>query len=457
MKARTKGMLLFVGTLSMTLPMAGQAANWLMLQGTERPHSLPPVQIWGFLQPLYSTTDGTELPAGTPFAGQQAVFNTIAPNQESDSQFQVQRARVGARGQPFPLNPDINYFFLAEFGYNGITSGEGGSARVTDASVTLNQIPKARVRVGLFKYPGAEEALQAIHVFDYVNFSNVTDQLLLERFFDRDGGPACTTAAGGNAAACANEQTGPVGAFRDIGAQVFDAFRVGDWEHSYALMIGNGNGISGGDNDGAKDRYVYFSTEWILGEHEGPRRPGLKFFVWRQDGKRDLVTGGTGVQANGTEDTFDRERSGLGVTFRHGKYRAVAEYMKADGMIFEGTDGGAVAGTANAAGTAFASFNITPEGEADGYYLDFGYLVSPSIELDLRYDKLNRRTDSAAAEREFTTITLGVQHFFDPKNRLTLNYEFRDAQAPNLPGSNVANRILDSLDDRISLQFTTIF
>lgn len=439
------------------LPAAGHAANWLMLQGTERPHAPPPVQVWGFLQPQYTTTDGTVLPTGTPFAGRPAVFNTIAPNQESDSQFQLQRARIGARGQPFPLDAGVNYFFLAEFGNNGITSREGASARVTDASITLNHLPGARIRVGLFKYPGAEEGLQAIHVFDYINFTNVTDQLLLERFFARDGAPACTVAAGGAADTCANSPTGPVGAFRDIGVQVFDAFRSGEWEHSYALMVGNGNGISGGDNDGSMDRYVYLSTEWVLGEQQGPRRPGLKFFVWRQDGERKLTTGGTGTQSNGVEGSFDRERTGLGATFRRGKYRAVAEYVEADGMIFEGTDGGAVAGTANAAGTAFATFNMTPVGKSDGYYVDVGYLALPNLELDLRYDTLNRRTDSAIAERQFTTTTLGVQYFFNAKTRLTLNYEFREAKAPNLPGTDVANQILGALDDRIALQLTTIF
>jgi hypothetical protein len=34
----------------------------------------------------------------------------------------------------------------------------------------------------LFKYPGSEEGLQAIHVFDYINFTWVTAQMMLERF-----------------------------------------------------------------------------------------------------------------------------------------------------------------------------------------------------------------------------------------------------------------------------------
>ena len=445
----------------MGLAPVSQAANWVMLQGTEEPNATEVAKLWGFIQPQYSQTDGTRLPAGTPFAGSAAVFNTINPDQSSDSQFQIQRARIGVRGQNFPLDSNVNYFILAEFGNNGITANGGGAARVTDASVTLNHIPGARIRAGLFKTPGAEEGLQAIHVFDYVNFTNVSDQMLLERFLDRDGAPGCTVAAGGSAESCANSPNGPVGAFRDIGIQVFDAFNLGNFELSYAVMLGNGNGINRGDNNDSKDKYLYLSGEYIFGGG-GPRREGVKLFAWQQDGKRTLITGGTGTQnviggTAGTAADYDRTRSGLGLTFRKSKYRATAEYIKADGMIFEGTDGGAVAGTSNPAGTAFATFNIAPIDKADGYYVDFGYLVLPNLELDVRYDLLNRRTDLAANLRQFTTTTVGVQYFFNKKTRATLNYEFRNAEAPKLSDTNAANLILNSIDNRASLQLTMIF
>lgn len=353
--------------------------------------------------------------------------------------------------------------FSPSSGTTAYTSG-GGSAKITDASVTLNYIPGARIRIGQFKYPGAEEGLQAIHVFDYINFTNVTDQLLLERFFVRDGAPACTVALGGTAERCANRPNGPVGAFRDVGVQIFDAFEIGEWEHSYAVMLCNGNGIARGDNDNNKDVYLYWSSEWVFGG-EGPQREGLKLFAWSQDGKRTLVTGGTGTQSNtdgststaGTKGEFDRSRYGAGVTFRKDRYRVVAEYIKAKGMIFDGTDGGAVAGSLNNAGTAYATFNIAPVGRADGYYLDLGYKVLPALELDVRYDRLNRRTDTPSAERQFTTLTLGAQYFFDMRNRIAVNYEIRDAKAPNLPSSDPANRILDAMDNRLSVQLTTVF
>lgn len=441
-----------VAMFLLTVPSV-QAANWLILQGTEAPNATAETVLWGFLQPLYSLTDGTRLEASTPFGGQPAVFNTIAPDLKTESQFQIQRARIGVRGQNFALNSKINYFVLGEFGNNGVTVG--AAARLTDASVTLNYIPGVRIRTGLFKYPGSEEGYQAIHVFDYINFTNVTDSLLLERFFDRDGAPPCGVALG--AAACANNQNGPVGAFRDIGVQLFDAFTFGQFELSYAFMLGNGNGINRGDNDGAQDKYYYLSSEWVLGG-EGPRREGLKFYVWMQDGSRTIVTGGTGIQANGVANKFDRTRTGTGLTFRKSIFRAGAEYIKADGMIFDGTDGGAVPGALNNAGAAFATFNIAPVDKADGYYVDFGIEAIPGrLEFDIRYDKLNRRTNAATFERKFDTTTLGAQWFFDRKNRVTLNYEIRNAEAPGLPDTDNANKVLAGTDNRISLQLTSIF
>jgi hypothetical protein len=430
-----------------------QAANWLMLQGTEPAGQSARAKVWGFVQPEYQTTDGTELKAG-PWSGQEAIFNQIGPDLKTDTQFSIRRARIGVRGTGFPLDSKVNYFILAEFGNNGITraGGQDGGAKLTDASVTLNHIPGARIRVGQFKTPGAEEGLQAIHVFDYVNFTNVTNGLLLERYFDGDGSDTFVT-PGGNSGAGGdpNAPNGSVGAFRDVGIQLFNTFKVGKWEHSYAAMYGNGNGIDRGDNDDNKDTHLYLSTEWVFGG-KGGRREGWKMFVWNQDGKRTLTT----ADAHG-EGTYDRTRSGLGTTFRKGKIRAAFEYITADGMIFNGTDGGAVAGSAaNGPGTT-ASFNVETKGEADGYYAHFGYAVLPNVELDIRYDIYNRMTDVSAKERKFDTATLGAQYFFNKKTRATLNYESREGEAPNLAGDSNPTKILDGIDDRLSLQLIAIF
>ncbi len=414
-----------------------QAANWLMLQGTEPAGAAPRAKLWGFIQPEYQDTDGSELAAG-PWKGQEAIFNQIGPDLKTSTTFQLRRARIGVRGTGMPLDSNVNYFFLAEAGNNGITRQGGGSVRLTDASVTLNHLPGARIRIGQFKYPGSEEGLQAIHVFDYINFTNVSNMLLLERFFDGDGSDPQN----------ANRPNGALGAFRDVGVQLFDFFRKGGWEHSYAAMLGNGNGIDRADNDDNKDLYLYWSSELIYGG-KGGRREGLKLLAWWQDGKRTLTGAGAGE--------YDRTRWGTGFTFRKNKWRAAGEYIAADGMVFNGTDGGAVAGAKNNAGTAVASFNVEPEGEADGWYLHTGYAVTPKWELDLRYDVLNRVTNVAAKERKFETVTVGAQYFFNKKSRLIFNYEARDAEAPGLAAGAVPNQILGGMDDRISLQFLAIF
>jgi len=298
----------------MVVTLQAEAANWLMLQGAERQGTAPRAKLWGFLQPTYRATDGADLQAG-PWKGQEAQFNQIAPQLSSNKQFNIARARIGVRGTGFPLNSKINYFFLAEFGSNGITwpAGGKGAAKITDASVTFSYIRGARIRAGQFKTPGAEEGLQAIHVFDYVNFTNVTNQLLLERFFDSDGSVANDV----------NAPNGPVGAFRDIGVQIFDTFKTSAWNTSYAIMFGNGNGIARGDNNGDLDSYYYLSTEKVFAG-QGGRVESLKLFAWYQTGKRTLLAGATQ-----TEGSFDRTRNGVGLTFRRNKIRAAAEYIMA--------------------------------------------------------------------------------------------------------------------------------
>ncbi len=431
--------------LSLIIATPTYGANWLMLQGTEPDGAADRAKVWGFVQPEYAQTDDTLVKAG-PWEGEKAIFNQNLPDLKSSDSFNVRRARIGVRGAGFPLDAKTNYFILAEFGNNGITKNGAGSAKITDMSVTLNHLEGMRVRAGQFKFPGSEEALQAIHVSDYNNFTNFTNQMILERFFDGTG----STRVASGTVVNTNSPNGPVGAFRDIGVQIFDTFKQSnDWEYSYAIMIGNGNGIARGDNDDNKDTYFYGSAEKVY-NGKGPRREHLKLFAWSQDGKRTLTKEGAGE--------YDRSRSGIGVTYRQGKYRASAEHMRADGMIFNGSDGAAVPG-AVAAKTGRAgetsTWNMVTKGKAGGYYLHFGYALTPQLELDVRYDTLDRLKDNVANERKFTTSTLGMQYFFNKKSRFTLNYELRDLKAP---GANpTAKEIVKSIDDRISAQLLFIF
>ena len=449
----TAALLLSFGSLTGT----SHAANWLMLQGTEPDSAAPRAKVWGFIQAQYQKDNSDENSSDGYIPPK-----LIGPDLSSQEQFNVNRARIGVRGTGFPLDGKTNYFLLAEFGNNGITRPDDRSVRATDASITFNHIPGARIRVGQFKYPGAEEGLQAIHVFDYINFTSVTNQLLLERFPNSSytGNESPIELDSGNSLGAFDQ---PVGAFRDVGIQVFDTIVKDDWEHSYAVMIGNGNGLNFGDNDDSLDTYLYWSSEKVFGG-KGPRRQGVKFFVWDQSGERLLDNTNDTVQ-NPTE--FDRDRTGFGVKYLKDQYRFTAEYMMGDGMIFVGPDKPTFY-INDAGGPVAQNVGNGAEGEADGWYIEGGwYIPDTKWEIDVRYDVYNRLTDDddfsagpntgKSFEMEFKTLTLGAQYHVNKKTRVNFEYAQRDADAVDWGSDEGPNDNLDGVDDRIAIQLTHIF
>lgn len=456
------------------------AANWLFLQGVENSATAERAKVWGFIQPTYMEVDGTQLPVGD-FAGQDAQFNTHQPDLSSESTFLLQRARLGIRGLGFPQDPEINYFILTEFGNNGITNpgGGSGSARITDASVTLNHIKGARVRFGQMKIPMSEEVYQGIFTLNYINFTNMANQQMIERPFQTTGTARCNISDESTGHRSSDQylrycdgdasiqfRTGTA-AVRDIGIQVFDTFDINDWEHSYAVLYGNG-GISKHDRDDNKDVTVYLSTEKVFAG-EGPLRRGMKFYIWSTQGKRtvyDAATLNAGGSYTASEIEADRNLAGIGTTILTDKHRFRAEYNVFDGMIFNGSTGGAVPGAigvvqatptdpapADLGDEYVSQFLLSPNGESDGWYIDYGYKPVPKVELDIRYDIYNRVTNLAAAdERTYETTTFGVQYFFNKKTRFIFNHELRDLEAPGQPGTAGANKIGAAIDDRTSMQ-----
>ena len=430
--------IILAGLYSYILIAPAHAANWLMLQGTEPESSAPRAHLWGFIQAQYQKDNSASN------GGQYVPPKLIGPNLSSQEQFNVNRARIGVRGTGLPLDGKVNYFFLAEFGNNGITAPGDRNVRITDASITLNQIKGARLRMGLFKTPGAEEGLQAIHVFDYINFTTVTNQLLLERLPNQgvstNNG---TTALPVSSGLGAFDKS--VAAFRDVGIQVFDSFNMGDWEHSYAIMYGNGNGLNFGDNDDNKDIHLYWSSELIYGG-KGGRREGMKLFAWSQTGKRFLDVGTGPVE-------HDRDRSGLGFKFLKKPWRLSAEYMKGEGMIFQGPDKASFdlngPGSANGDGA---------DGKASGYYVEGGwYIPGTKWEIDLRHDIYNRSEGDAFGEVEFTTTTYGTQYHINKKTRINMEFADREAVAVNFAPTAGPNGNLSGVGGRFAVQLTHIF
>ena len=442
------------------------AANWLQLQGTEPEGAEQLGKVWGFVQVQYQ--DDSSSPNG---AGGFIPPKLIGPNLETQSAFNVNRARIGVRGVAMPLDQKINYFLHLEMGNNGITEPSGSFAKATDASVTFNHLKGARFRAGLFKYPGAEEGLQAIHVFDYINFTWVTNQMLLERFPNQvytPNNPPTTLPPESRL----NAFDGPVGAFRDVGVQMFDWFKFGeDWEWSYAIMIGNGNGLNFSDNDDNKDLYLYTSVEKVYGGR-GPRRQGLKIFGWSQSGKRtadltaDTCANGNAFPACGPGGSgristiydpqeFDRDRYGVGFKYLRNGIRTSAEFMKGEGMIFQAPHNSTF-GIGPGQGIPGAPGNGALA-EGVGWYVEGGYRIPKTgWELDLRYDVYNR-LDGNQFEIEFKRTTVGVQYFFNPRVRIAVNYEARSGEAVNFPTGAGPNGNVDGIDDRIAVQVTGIW
>ena len=432
-------------TIAMTSQTAS-AANWLMLQGTEKPGQSARAKVWGFIQTQYQKDFSDECTNTATCGGGLNGYvpaKLVGPNLDSQEAFNVNRARIGVRGTGFPLDAKVNYFFLAEFGNNAITSGSDNKY-MTDASITLSHIPGARLRLGLFKTPGFEEGLQAIHVFDYINFTQVGNQMMLERFqtgaaSDVFQPPTPTPNAS------MNQYSKSVGAFRDVGIQIFDTFGSSKHEFSYAVMYGNGNGLNFGDNDNNKEIYAYLSTEWIYGG-KGGRRQGLKLFTWYQDGKRTNPYDRTLEQ--------DRTRQGLGVKYLKKPFRVTAEYLQGKGMIFQGQHrpGPNPPGSVN-------DFNgIYNDEKADGYYLDFGfYIPNSKWEIDARYDQYtrgeNHQTSAANDETRYKTITIGAQYHFNKKTRLNMEYSDRSFESD----TSAVNAQLEGVKGRLALQVTHIF
>lgn len=447
-------------TLAVAAAGTAHAANWLMLQGTEDPAAAARANVWGYVQVKYEK-DFSDANA----AGGYVPPKLLGPELDSQDGFNIPRATIGVRGTGFPLDSRINYFVLLEMGNNGVTYNTNSFAKLLDGSVTLNHIPGARIRAGLFKTPGAEEGLQAITVFDYINFTEMTNGLLLERypnkgFTDCAGAITPCNAATGNVGpyteaqlqggADLNRFNDSVGAFRDVGVQVFDAFDVGNnWELSYAAMVGNGSGVEFSNSDGKYDTYLYFSAEKLFGGGAGPMREGLKLFAWGQWGERllDLTNDGT---ANA--QSFDRDRAGLGMKYLKKPFRFTAEYVTADGMIWTGPDKPNFYFTNNTAHGNGAN------AEASGWYVEGGwYIPNTKFELDARFDTMTR-LESRINEHQFDKWTLGVQYHFNPKTRVTLNYEMRDFEC-TVPGAtcNAVNANLKGVDDKIGVQLQMVY
>jgi len=427
-------------TAVLAWPDIGHATNWLMLDATEPPGA-PAFAGTAFLSLQYLATNDTPLLAGR-WRGQPDQFNRFAPDYAGGRVAQLPTAGLGVHGRL--LEGTLNYRATLLTGQNALLRDDigfydGWVVRPTDASVTVNAIPGLRLRLGMFRQPLGDEAMAPQPRFIWL--SHVSQQMVQERYFRSDG------SVNGNA----NRDLGPVSGFRDIGLQVFDAFTDGAWEHTYAAMVGAGTGVDPGLNRTGLDAYGYWSSEWILGG-TGPRREGLKLFGWAQAGERSLDAGPSQAR-----DRFARQRAGIGATLRAGAWTVCGEYIAARGMIYNGPDGGTLPGHISNDGTLIAGYNVLPSSRAQGWYLDLGYRVLEPLEVRLRYDVLNRGTDSPSTYIRFQALSVGVAYQIGAATQVLATYQFRTYAAPRLPSDSPTNLLLDGVDHRFGIRLTHQF
>ncbi|MHB8254206.1 MAG: hypothetical protein ACYDEV_11025 [Acidiferrobacter sp.] len=453
------------------------ATNWFQLQGTEPSGIAAPVHVFGFIQPTYQDAGGSAVngltgPAAL-FNGAVPKFNEVAPQNTSSHSFNMLRARIAVRGTVLPISNKIDYFIMAEFGNNGYTGNASGSnPRLTDASVTFNEIPGARVRVGLFKTPGPEEVLQGIPDFDYINFTNVSAQLIQNQFISGMAyAPVAATQGVGPGGYLVN--AAPINAGRDTGVQIFDWFNNGPWQFAYAGMVGNGSPLYANATSNSSDYYGRLQESYIFNHSKGPHQAGVTAWVWDHLGHQVLDVGNSG--GGFSQQNYIFKRYGLGAQFRSGfmkpgALRVTGELMRGTGWIlsqapFAGPVGGPNPGLANSNSTALDTETLYPgaNNAAVGGYVETGVFVTKHWDLEARYDQYNRMTNNPGLERVFKTTTLGVQYYISPMARVTLNYAINRVDIPHLASvgptaaQNNASAVASAKDNVIAVQTTLLF
>jgi hypothetical protein len=313
-----------------------------------------------------------------------------------------------------------------------------------------------------------------VHTLDYIELSDFIAREMLERFVTGAAQPAGSPAS----PVLGTPQSRAYGAnaVRDWGVQVFDSFRGDEWDLSYAVMLGRGEAIheTRAVNDDP-ELYLYASAEHALPGGWGVHKHGVKLYGWYQQGNRNFSS-----DASGSE--YERIRYGTGIRALGNlfgskyKFRLGAELMLADGMIFIAPAGGVAGGNVDSGNLQIAA---EQGNRSRAYTLDLGFFPDSKWQFDLRYHRHDLLYDTAATvnpgnERELTDVTLGLNYHFSRKLRLTLNYIFRDVEAPmpyasSAPGgifppaavadgitTNVRN-IASTVDDRMAAQLTWVF
>lgn len=399
-----------------------RAANWPMLLGTEEGRKETLFQPFGFMQlrveatPFADEVTGLTSEALREHEGELAAFNL------ETAEFQVRRARLGARGFVPGTNRMVNYFLALEGGVNAATRDRG--VILIDGSITLNLIPGLRLRAGQFKLPAMDETLEPNPLTaDFINFSPLVDQLVFENPIEN------------------GRFIGSGYANRDVGIQAFDSFLYDHFEVSYAAMLSQGR-MGGLDLDEFKDLTVRAQLSWLPEAEERwlPFRDEISVWAWTLQGGRDV---------DGEEVLRVRQGVGAHVELFHTRTRL--ELVRAEGALFAGQN------------PPFEGepLLVIPDGEAWGWAFDtaiggHGGPLGP-FELDFGVEELYRLSDDDPRSRVFRNAIIGAQWHFSNNAKLMANWELRHIITPSSETPEDARLIASSIADLVGIQLVALF
>jgi hypothetical protein len=432
-----------VGAVGAASP--ARAADWAMLSGTEegRPDGIAP---WGFAQLLLESQ-----PWSTPVTGLQAPplqkFNgsLVAAELPESFDLSVRRARLGLRGSVPGTDQRLVFIAAVEAGENGLTRDRG--MVLVDASVTASVFPGLRLRVGQFKLPTADEAMENNpSAASFTRFSPFVSALLIEQ--DVVEGAI----------------VGPALSLRDVGIEAFDALPLWQGEQGaldlgFAAMASLGRPSHAFDSiDDVNAQLVHvvssgpdltgrLQLSWLLDPKQRHRgnRDEVSVWLWRQQGAR-LVPG---LDDPTTTSAVARVRQGAGGQVRLAGVRVRAEVAAAEGAVLAQ---GAFVGQPAV---------VLPDGVAHGGSLDvsmarLGSLALDPFTIDVGADWLARNPDDPAASRFLQSVTVGTQLTFNKTFRLLLNAELRrlevGAEAPP-DAALIASGLSPVLSTQLNLVF----
>lgn len=389
-------------------------------------------QPWGFIQLLSQHNDGKIIDEGinkTPF-----VYNT--PDLSHQHTFGVSRFRLGLRGALDEANT-INYFILSELGHNGITAPLGAHSGdwLTDASLTFKQRP-LYLRIGKFRYSGSEEGMMAQHASPFIQFTTLSDQLMLERFIDAKKSitPHVAPSAQG------------VGVYRDSGIELFSNLALSSNDSlMLSYMLGNGSGLAHYQrNDGRLTHYGYVAYEHLLGGGSGYFQESLKLYGWYHQGERLLYR-------NDERPFYTRTRYGAGLSYFDNGVRFASEYMAGGGMLFNGAKD-----TDPTPNVERWYYEILADEryKARGYYLLGSYNLIGGLDLLARYDTYDRAYNDPSLRRRFENRLAGCSYRINRNNRIDFNYTLHDIDAPHNPK---AQSVLNAAKQSYAVQYTMLF